>query len=287
MMSKSIVLFVQLFFINIVAGQSILTIEDAQLDNDLVNYQFGLIKDIVTDDEGSLFILDSFQGILLFNKEGKKTGEYNRKGRGPGDYETISDFLVDSKTLLILDSNLFRISLFNKTDFSFLESYKLPMLNIGQGSKVSPNRIWSVSNEYIIEYVEPFHRGNLVSERARQYILADSAFNILNDNLFRTKDVEMLIIEEGSDFIVSMLPFARNELIDFSSNGVVYRSWTNEPCIYYSYEHEKEQQIICFDSLEATQISNETMKELMDSEDSDLYKKTRLHETYPYFEEMI
>lgn len=68
-----------------------------RLDNQPEAY-FGFVTKFILTDQYLLFKNESKQSIIIYDKSGKYINSISKKGRGPGEYLYISDFLFDQKT---------------------------------------------------------------------------------------------------------------------------------------------------------------------------------------------
>lgn len=76
-----------------------------------------------------IYVLDMryTKKIFAFNKEGKYLNSIGHRGKGPGEYLSINDFIVDEKrnTLQILDSELRKVLIYDAINGKFIKEFKL------------------------------------------------------------------------------------------------------------------------------------------------------------------
>lgn len=290
MKTVSYLIFLILLLNNIFVMAQSKSIMNTDYELSVINdFEFGLINDIDISDDNKIYVNDLFLGILVFNEDGKLIKDYKSEGQGPGDYISIEDILVINDKLYILDSDLFRVSVLSRHSLEYQDSYELPPISNNDGFVLSPSRLWSINDgNFIVEYKGNYKRDNLNHDHLRQYVLTDSLFSSLNENLFKSKDREMLTYSEGSEFLVSMHPFGRDELVDIAPDGTIFKIWTEQNCIQsFRTNHIKEVQEICIDELTKKDISDSDLTKMNKSEDSDLYKKVNMPGSYPYAEELV
>lgn len=253
---------------------------DPLFEKNIVKSEFGFIKDMDVDDEGRLYIYDFFLGLISVDFEGNMINSFNSKGRGPGEYESIADILViDGNKILIIDDNLFRATILDSS-LNYIISFQLPFVNSENGSRMLPSKVWEIAGgKYIVEYIEAYHKGTVQEKRQKKYLLLNNSFEVVDSELHTTRDDQMLIIKNGDDFLVSILPFGRKSIIDFFNDGTWVEAWTGEPCLLLKQEK------ICLE-LQEHKISKETLEKIYDSEDGELFKKTELSSSYPFFEDL-
>ncbi|HKK61341.1 MAG TPA: 6-bladed beta-propeller [Bacteroidales bacterium] len=253
------------------------------------DFEFGLINNIDIGEDNKIYVNDLLLGILVFDDYGKLLMNYKSEGQGPGDFISIEDILVFNDKLYTLDPDLFRVSVFSRHSLEYQDSYELPPINNNDGFILAPSKLWRLSDgNFIVEYRGNYNRENLNRDHLRQYVLTDSLFSLLDESLFESKDREMLTYSEGSEFLVSMHPFGRDELVDIAPDGTVFKIWTEQNCIQsFSTNRTRKVQEICFDELTKKGISETDKNDMNKSEDSDLYKKVNMPDSYPYAEELI
>jgi hypothetical protein len=111
---------------------------DAQGD-----YAFGDLRDIVVDDTGIIYVLDSENfHIKVFDPAGKLLRTIGRKGQGPGEFEIpLMMSLVKAKGELAVHQVTRRMSFF-KTDGTFLRHHLFKDIWAGRGICDSTGNIY-------------------------------------------------------------------------------------------------------------------------------------------------
>ena len=287
-MQKLIYLLLVLFLIQ-PQGRAQVTIQDDDLK--LISTEELFISPYVeikyNGDE--LFFLDWDTGLHKITLDERSSySSLNSRGRGPGEFEYVDNFHVNTsdQTIIILDSNLDRVSFYDLGNFQFIKSYLLPKIdNASDGSPFSPDAIWAVQGngevQYILEYTQSFTYSTVVEERRKKYMLYDSEFQILDSEFLLTKDDEDFIFQRYEDggLSVSGKPFGREYLIDFTKKGEPITMWTGEPCF----------------TMAATKYCIELEEVKIDSEVKDLLKKNdytkdeivKLDKTFPFTSTII
>ncbi|MCJ7486123.1 MAG: 6-bladed beta-propeller [Candidatus Aminicenantes bacterium] len=112
--------------------------KDAQDD-----YALGDIRDVVVDDAGVIYVLDSENfHIKVFDPSGKFLRTIGRKGQGPGEFEIpLMMSLVKTRGELAVHQVTRRMSFF-KTDGTFLRHHLFKDLWAGRGVCDSTGRIY-------------------------------------------------------------------------------------------------------------------------------------------------
>ena len=79
--------------------------------------------------DGSIYVLDVIsKAIYVFDFEGNLIKKLQKEGRGPGEYLSINDFLIDTThgQLEIFDKLNMNINIYDLDNFNFKESISLP-----------------------------------------------------------------------------------------------------------------------------------------------------------------
>ena len=77
-----------------------------------------------------IFVQDeSFQGLLIFDIEGNFVKTFNKQGKGPGEYMSFRDFIIDTEnnTIEVFDKPNNKILVYDVSDFGFKGSFSVPV----------------------------------------------------------------------------------------------------------------------------------------------------------------
>lgn len=90
----------------------------------------GAIKSISTFKNGNIVVADDLgHHLLIFDKRGKMLLSVGKSGRGPGEFEHLTDIGVDRENnLLVLDNSLTRVSKFDSLG-NFITSYNTKIVS--------------------------------------------------------------------------------------------------------------------------------------------------------------
>lgn len=143
------------------------------------NVHFGH-PDKVTIQNDRIYIMDIYQAlkVLVFDLEGNFIYEISRYGRGPGEFISPRDFLVDEENdvLAILDQGELKVSLFELSDGTFIQDYHLDFM---------PDKFSKIKDGYV------FFNNNLTYEQDGKYynvFFTDHEFNTTYTHLEIPKD---------------------------------------------------------------------------------------------------
>lgn len=94
---------------------------------------------VTTDKKGNIFIADhSTRSVKMYSKFGDYIQEFGRRGRGPGEFNRLSDIAIDEKgRLLVLDRMSFKVARFNVYDRAVEEHFFKDMNEINMMTLVS------------------------------------------------------------------------------------------------------------------------------------------------------
>ncbi|HAK00266.1 MAG TPA: hypothetical protein DCM62_09590 [Bacteroidales bacterium] len=96
----------------------------------------------VEEFENFLFIQDShLHGLYIFNLNGQFHKIFSRQGRGPGEYISFNDFLinVEEKQLEVLDKTKRKIFVYDINTFEFIRSFAVPLTFVHKFVKQGDN----------------------------------------------------------------------------------------------------------------------------------------------------
>ena len=88
---------------------------------------FRSVTHIEVNQQGRIYVVNAGEAsIRVYDEQGEFQHRFGNQGSGPGEFQTISAVLIDSKDrLLIVDSGLARVSAFS-LDGDFIKSWELP-----------------------------------------------------------------------------------------------------------------------------------------------------------------
>ena len=110
-----------------------ITIDDSALPEDVFFMGYG---DIVVDDSGNVFVLDSkAQHIKKFDATGKFLKSIGRAGQGPGEFSRPSGLVCSGDKLVAWDMRAFRFSLFT-LDGEPIKSVRHSFIELGNPQKM-------------------------------------------------------------------------------------------------------------------------------------------------------
>lgn len=111
---------------------------------------FNNLKDIATDSNNNIYILDSKEkAVYKFSEEGKFQKRIGRQGQGPGEFEKPCSIYIDSKDVIyVLDEINRRVEIFD-SDSNYTKSIKILEFPIGNHRSINVD---NSGNLYISGY---------------------------------------------------------------------------------------------------------------------------------------
>ncbi|GAA5521079.1 6-bladed beta-propeller [Aliifodinibius salicampi] len=201
----------------------------------------GSMGTVAVDEQGRVYIAEggiksNRQTIHVFEPDGSHISTMGRAGAGPGEFQILSDIQIQSNHLYAYDYKLQRINVFSLRSLSSTGTVKLnPQSwdNIEELSGYNPDQgHYFVRNDstFLFGFAEPLRPDN-PNNRYRRYYLLDWEGNIISDQIFKEKDVNL---HQGTGMPGPQLaksptlPFHRNALMVSSTDGHIFSAWTEE-----------------------------------------------------------
>lgn len=198
----------------------------------------GSLKYATVDDEGRLYIGSTIPGkvgIYVFDSKGAFIKKLSNYGRGPGEFEAISDILVNNKILYILDARLQKIGYFSTDNLIHIKDELIKTEQIKNKSKftslmkgVSLNII--EGNELLIEMAVLDLRDLNEFDYTKLYPI-NFYGEIGFDPILKMDKYLFYILQSNNNSNLKFgftPPFSRSTLYETSTNGFLYTAWTED-----------------------------------------------------------
>ncbi|MDZ7805483.1 MAG: 6-bladed beta-propeller [Gracilimonas sp.] len=212
------------------SGEPISTVEFAEeqsfADFDSVFYRE--IKHIGVDFSSRVY-LNNEEAIHVYEKDGSYLRKIGRKGRGPGKFEAIHNFIIKNNRLYVYDAFMTRISVFNLNSFKLENEISLPSLKglVGLGE-------FAVKNEgsLVLGMTESRKKSNsVITEKYMHYYHIDNK-GVINDSRIETnKLADYFKVTNANGSSYPPIPFDRTTIFSLSESGKMYFAWTGEIAI--------------------------------------------------------
>lgn len=118
--------------------------------NEPENVIFNSLRDIATDSDNNIYVLDNKEKVLyLFNETGIFQNSIGRSGQGPGEFQRPIAIYIDPKDIIyILDDRNRRVEIFD-SEANYIRSITFTEFPIGGGKKIITDK---KGNLYISGY---------------------------------------------------------------------------------------------------------------------------------------
>ena len=272
---------------NLFAQFNFIDVKKEPIEIDL-EFTFITSLDFTHSANEQLLISDINLGLYLVSLDENISIPISGNGKGPGEYESLDDIYISTITneMLLLDSDLSRISFFSSKNFDYVDSYSIiTPKNAEDGSVFSPYRIWDFkendSLKYIVGYTQSYNYNTQLKNRKKRYILFDEKFNVLDLNYLtlRADEDNYYIAEPSGGYSVGPRPFGRMSLVDFTTKGEAVMIGFDTPCIRYN----KKENCLDFKPIEISEKVDQLLKSNSYFNAVDL---STMDDTFPYFNEM-
>lgn len=199
----------------------------------------GFIGQYKVDSKDRVYILSArpnVNRIYIFAPDGSFLDEIGGYGRGPGDFESIRDVIVQDELLYIYDAVLYRISVFSINNFNLLETISLRnegMNKIDELIGFKEKRMISVNEDGLIlmGFSKPRSLTSGDTSRVTKYYYRNKAGELLPDKIIEIKEPYYFTSnrEPGPGFTMPFtMPFSRSALIVTDTIGNIITAWTDE-----------------------------------------------------------
>lgn len=201
------------------------SVEYIALETTEANLLSGLESLSVRLQQDTLYIWDRHQQELSqYDERGRYLQKLSRRGNGPGEYISVSDFVVlDTMVCLLAGANK-KIMFYRKSDFSHVGDLKIP-INVSR-MKLYEGLLYLysgfLSSEYYNMYVVDIHRGKILS-RYKPYqqewkgtVYSRTIFNKSTAYNYYTEPYNYHIYEAmpDGDSVVFRLDFGKENMYD-------------------------------------------------------------------------
>lgn len=185
---------------------------------------FRYISSIKSDDHGNILVHDFWQPyLLMFDQEGNFLKRIGNEGRGPGEFEQISSFLVNQDNLWVIDSSSLKLEKFEYRDGSYIHVKTIPL-----GSDELAGKILGKTDEGIL-ILKRFTliSGSKENPTEQLAVIIDENGEILRDSIVSVPIPEQMTLEAGENKLISDKLFGNESLLAFDGHNHIYTLWSD------------------------------------------------------------
>ncbi|MBD3616999.1 MAG: 6-bladed beta-propeller [Gracilimonas sp.] len=185
---------------------------------------FRTISSIKTDNHGNILVLDFWQPYLyMFDKEGNFLEKIGREGRGPGEFEQISSFLVDRENLWVIDSSSLKIEKFEYSDDTYIHIKTIPLGSDELAGKI----LGKIDRGFLILKSFTLTAGSKENPTVHLVTSIDENGEILRDSIVSVPIAEQMTLQAGENKLIGNKLFGNESLLAFNGINYIYTLWTN------------------------------------------------------------
>ncbi len=263
---------------------------------------FGSIE---IDNSGRVFIADDkATKIHVFDPDGNYLQSIGGKGRGPGEFQSITDTQVGVREneLYVFDLREFRTTTYSLDSLQVIKSESVkPPVNQDDFDEISGWRraapMLRSNGTYLAGFMEQKMNANVGSpkynldkDRPRKYYLMNRESKLVSDKIFEIhKAREILTTQIGKRplFNIRPMPFLGRTIIRVSNDNHIYTTWTDDFLIKV-YSPDGTYQRAIYYPFPKKPISKEQLITLFDKDDRNrkLVENAELPKNWPVIRSM-
>lgn len=160
----------------------------------------------------NIYVLDSKNRIICYNKDGSIKYKIDAKGRGPGEYPKIMDFSIDETNNKInLYAGTVIIMSYSLTDGNYISTYKLDFIPKNIASFKGGNYFYQPSNTHRRDESTDYFYNLMWSEKTKDinkryfpHDLEVSNYRFGLGNSFFYNDLQLFFINQFDDIVYSL-----------------------------------------------------------------------------------
>jgi hypothetical protein len=247
----------------------ILNKESSFGDTDSVFYNF--IFRLSVDDSGKVYLNN--ERIHVYSPDGSYHESIGEKGRGPGEFQVIHNYLIKNNKLYVFDAFIYRISVFSVNDFSLINEISLETLE-GMRSfgefKVYQNGMILVG---LKEMRKRASKTVVIPDEFMSYYIINNSGELSNEMKYETTIKGSFSINTEKMHASGDIPDDRTTLMEMGEDDKLYLLWTDDLAIK-TYSSEGDELGGIYYPLENATIQDSTKKEFIQQGIGDYYPET-------------
>ncbi|TVR32956.1 MAG: 6-bladed beta-propeller [Balneolaceae bacterium] len=252
---------------------------------------FANIRGFITDDSGRVYIKDIAPGTLtihVFSPDGDYIASLGRKGRGPGEYNSLCCLNVRSNVLYVVDKALSRVTTYSTDSLELLETLSIDQNNLNSAGQLSGKRFrdhYFIDDETrLLSFIRP-QRYTEETPATFHYFIADSAYQKIGDEVFKQVDMLETWGDWNGHMIMQKFPFLKKPLITVTPSGRIFIADSDE---FFIRELNKEGDVIggFYYPVPRIPVTREDARNSSDSMSKDIAEKVELPDSWAVMQSM-
>lgn len=198
----------------------------------------GYISTVAVDKKNRIFIGANNPGtsaIYIFDSDGSFLKKLSKKGRGPGEFESIDKIEIVQNKLYVFGPRLQKIGIFSLEDFSHQKDILINKENIKAKSEfqalMRATDFYVNSDESIVVQFVVHSLTHPNKFTKTEYYKVDNKGYVIPKLILEQDRFKFNIIEKSDKIGYDLpftTPFARNSIVASNKNGKIYTVWTEE-----------------------------------------------------------
>lgn len=240
------------------------------------------------DNNGKVYRADKGRmQIVVFDANGLKIGTVGKPGKGPGEFLEITALFIQNNKLVVYDSNMLRLTIFDIPTLSLLKVQSLDPYNLDIADEIEiphPRTIHSFKdNLYLTGFSVEDHEGRSYIE----YYGMDENGKIVSKKLVAQQRLLMHtgVLKNGSTGRTSLV-FSTKGLLDVDDDGNIYQANTGEFLINIYNSKGVHQKSLYFPFKRAV-FNKEEFESQLSSHIQSLYENVDYPESWPALQNLI
>jgi len=263
---------------------------------------FGSIE---IDNSGRVFIADDkATKIHVFDPDGNYLQSIGGKGRGPGEFQSITDTQVGVREneLYVFDLSEFRTTTYSLDSLQVIKSETVkPPVNQDDFDEISGWRRWRLLIRSDGTYLASFMKQrmdaregsptyNLDKDRPKKYYFMNHKSELVSEKVFeipKFREILVTKVEDGQRSNMRPLPFLGRTIIRTSDDNHIYTTWTDDFLIKI-YGPDGHYQRAIYYPLEKKPLHREELLSMVNKDDYNrkLVENAELPKTWPVIRSM-
>lgn len=258
-------------------GSSSLHAQQASKKTEVVieDSRIGLIQGITLDEKGRIYVGDlSNLKVHRYLESGKHERSFGRRGRGPGEFQSISGVRVGpADSLYVYDTRSRRITIFPTNTDAEPQTTSLPpgpgKLNPGMiGTLISGLQgLWlSTGGQPLVSYSKPINPMEEIEETPPVQIRAVSAPPEA-DPALKMRGRQMLALRDEGGSMLTVMPFGKQPIVESFRENTLYFGYSDSLVIRKKKIDKSQSEVVLSHEFSRVDLSEDLLRSRLEQED--------------------